>query len=182
MANPSWWVPWSYGGYNLEEPSLNAYELLNWFLPAMAPYEQSLAAQSLYELGAQEVLPQALPGYARPIGTPGTTADWLSRVSGVRNAPTPDWFAGSPEANWLQSLHSAASGLRPDMTRSQQRLWRQGYEDVMARAPNQEMAALGSFLYNPTLQAPRFGQAAPLGTYLQDYQVRGGLVANPWYT
>ena len=176
---PAWWQPWTFGGYNIEEPSLNAWELINWYLPRMAPYEQSQMAQALYELGGQQVLPANLSGYNLPAGAPSTTTNWLSGLSSGPEVPS--WFTDSPEGNWLANLTKSAANLSPGMTRMEQRTWRSGFEDAMSRAPNSEMKALGTSLYNPFLLAPEYGQAAPLGTYAMPYSTKGGLVGNPWF-
>lgn len=171
---PSWWTPFQYSGY---EPSGVGYELLNWLIPYMAPMEQAAMGRYLWglEQSTPGTLPQPLPsGYGTAQGQATTTAAWLRGLTGLS---TPG--RGTPAENWFTSL----AGIKPtqNMTRQQQREWRQNYQDMLQTAPDEFAASAAEHVFNPTLWAPEPGQAAPLGRYLTSYRTKGGLVSNPWF-
>lgn len=174
MAAPSWWLPFQYYGY---EPAGMQYELLNWLIPYMAPFEQAQVGRylSAVEQSTPGTLPVPLPsGYGTARGTPGLTSQWLAGLAGLSMPGR-----STPAENWLAGL----AGLAPTqgMTRQQQREWRQTYEDTLQTAPDPFAASAAEHVFNPTLLRPEYGQAAPLGRYLMPYRTKGGLVANPWF-
>jgi hypothetical protein len=179
MATPSWWNPYSIGQYNEVGSPI---ELMNLLLPLMAPYQQGQMGQYLYSQRAGDTdWSNLFAGYNQnqPVGT---AQDWLKNAGAGVPGGIPSYLQNSPDVNWLQGLMSAGAGLTPTMTHGQQRQFKNSYEDIMAQAPNNQMASLGAALYNPTLQNAQFGSAAGIGTYLNKPLIKGGLVANPYYT
>jgi hypothetical protein len=176
----SWWTPiWS-GFYNIWSPLQNAAEILNALLPYMAPYEQQRGAQALAELSVEGTLPGA-EAYWAVQGSPVSTERWQAQASALRSFRLPEWFDQSPEAAWMRSLTEAVGQAGPRTTRASQVQYASRIQDVLRRAPNEYMAAIGQALAWPTLTAPSYGQAAPMGTYLHGFRVKGGLVSNPWF-
>jgi len=176
---PQWWTQFAFPAY---EPETAPFELLNWYIPFMAPYEQAAMGRYLYQAGAAnpDVLTgMVTPGYNASMGSAAATRDWLASVSGARTATGP--ARGTPAEAWLGNLFQAASALQPGMGRAEQRTWRATLDTLLGAAPDEQTAFLGQSLYNPLLRAPEYGQAAPLGQYVMPYRTKGGLVANPWF-
>lgn len=174
------WSPWSYDFY---DPSSVAYELANWFLPYMTPYHQGQTARWLQgNIGELPVSVQSqVAAYPQVSAPPSTTAQWLAGLSNLAGAPTPA-YPGSAEQNWLAGLVSSVlPNLGPGATRAQQRHAALDISQALEQAPSSALAQLGQSLLQPVLQAPAFGQAAPLGSYMMPYRTKGGLVANPWF-
>jgi len=174
VAAPSWWAPFQYQGY---EPAGMPYELLNWLIPYMAAPEQAEVARYLWnvEQSTPGTLPSGVPSaYGTAQGSAASTNQWLA---GLTNLTTPG--RGTPGENWFTSL----AGLRPTqgMTRQQQREWSQNYQSALQTAPDEFARSAAEYVFNPTLLAPEYGQAAAMGRYLTPYRTKGGLVGNPWF-
>jgi hypothetical protein len=118
--------------------------------------------------------------YNRSGGGYGNQLNWLSNIGKMPGIP--DYLRGSPEGNWFEQLSGAAGGVRPGMTREAQKRWADQYGNIMAQAPNEQMAALGGNLFNPSFREAMPGYAAAMGSYARAPRVKGGLVSNPWYT
>jgi len=181
VVAPAWWNPWTYPAFPAQPETTIPLELLNWFIPFMAPSEQAAIGRFLYQTAASapESFPQITPAYNAPAAPAASTAQWLSSISGVTGAPMPG--RNTQEEAWLKGLFSAAQNLGPGMGRLEQRKWRADLTSLLETAPNQLARSLGEHLFNPTLTAPEPGQAAPLGNYILPFRTKGGLVSNPWY-
>jgi len=89
---------------------------------------------------------------------------------------------GGVDTEWFKGLAGLASQLSPNSTRAQQRDARTAFDEYLGQAPSDAMQQMGSYLFDPYLTRPNYGQAALFGNYSQPYSVKGGLVSNPWYT
>jgi len=208
MAWYDWFRPLGVGAVGLPAEQQATY--LNLLLPFLNPAER-YAASGVLNASASEDVQNALGrGYNFAPGTARAEADWLAGLGGLRGAlgaPPVNpidmmegtqeqrlgahgqykWqselasLEGDPNLAWFQRLGDIAATLGPTSTRAQQRDAKARMDTWMANAP-ENMRSVGSFLLNPYLDRPRYGAAATFGTYRAPYQVKGGLVANPWYT
>lgn len=178
MAN--WWNPWTYGTY---VPEIVPLELLNWALPYMAPGQATDVGRYLYsQRTAQPELEQWIgQSYLRPAGPTDTTMQWLQKISGAPGAQMPDYMRVSPEGDWFEGLLSAASGLRPTMTRQQQAQWGADLGRRLAQAPSEAMRGVGEAMFLPTLTRPEYGSVPMPAQYTMPYRTKGGLMPNPWF-
>jgi hypothetical protein len=192
-----WWKPLGQGPFETQATYLNL------LLPFLNPHEQGLGARQLRAIDSPDIDKAIGGGYQLPQAGAQGEATWLRGLSGLSTAlddPTgwvqprqgmapgfaQQWgeefasLAGDPNLEWFQSLADVAGSLSPDMTRRQQRDARRAIDDWLAQAPD-ELQGIGSYLLHPYLDRPGYGSAAAFGSYQQPYQVKGGLVANPWY-
>lgn len=193
MAWYDWFRPLGVGAVGL--PAERQATYLNLLLPFLNPSER-YAAGGVLNASASEDVQKALGG-GYNFAPAGATAEgnWLGGLSNLKvflqnpNAASvlaPGWagelasLKGDPNLAWFQSLGDVAASLGPNSTRAQQRDAKTAFDTWMQQAP-EDMRAVGSYLLNPYLDRPQYGAAATFGSYRSPYQVKGGLVANPWY-
>lgn len=193
MAWYDWFRPLGVGAS--DQPAERQATYLNLLLPFMGDYERAAAATHLRGLDSPDVRGALTGGYN--FAPAGATAEgnWLGGLSNLKvflqnpNAASvlaPGWagelasLKGDPNLEWFQSLGDVAASLGPNSTRAQQRDAKRRFDTWMEEAP-EDMRAVGSYLLNPYLDGPQYGAAATFGSYRSPYQVKGGLVANPWY-
>lgn len=195
-----WWRPLGVGHFDPNPVFLNL------LLPFMNPFEQASAAQRIANIGSPDIV-RALAGaaYNRPAGAARGESDWLAGLGGfaaaLRGQPvgigaTPaqpvdhDWntwqqelatLQGDPNLAWFRSLADMAQQVGGATTRGQQRDARAAADMWLTGAP-EALGSFGEYLLTPYLDKPQYGSAVTWGTYRSPFQVRGGLVANPWYT
>jgi hypothetical protein len=183
--------------------------ILNLLLPFMNPAEQFTAANTIGATQSPEIQQAVGSSYNRPTAGATSEARWLQGLGGLSQfldmPDMPPWAAGQggeagkqvqglqgmqsdlaalsgdPNAAALRSLSRVASQAGSASTRLQQREAKSAYENWMGNQSD-FMQGIGSQLLNPLLDAPRYGSAATWGTYTNPYSIKGGLVANPWYT
>lgn len=187
MAWYDWWRPLRVGHFDAGP----AY--LNLLLPFMNPFEQAGAAQRIMGIDSPDIQ-EALEGtsYARPTGAPAAEQAWLGGLGGLSSAlsrpPTTGWgeeyasLEGDANLAWFKSLGDVASQLSRARTRAERQTAEAAAEGWLTQAP-EDISGFGANLLNPYLAAPSFGSIKPPSyrNYARPYQVRGGLVANPWY-
>lgn len=209
MAWYDWFTPLSVGAVG--QPAENQATYLNLLLPFLNPYERADAARVLRASASGDVQQAIGDRYQFDPGTARSEQEWLAGLGGLSTAMNTPRFAlsqprtsvksgtadpaqaalsawqrelesleGDPNLEWFRSLGEIAASMSPNMTRQQQRDAKYRWENWMNDAP-EEMQGVGSFLMNPYLDRPQYGAAATFGTYRAPYQVKGGLVANPWY-
>lgn len=193
MAWYDWFRPLGVGAVGL--PAERQATYLNLLLPFLNPSER-YAAGGVLNASASEDVQKALGG-GYNFAPAGATAEgnWLGGLSNLKvflqnpNAASvlaPGWqkelasLQGDANLEWFQSLGDVAASLGPNSTRAQQRDAKTAFDTWMQQAP-EDMRAVGSYLLNPYLDRPQYGAAATFGSYRSPYQVKGGLVANPWY-
>jgi len=105
--------------------------------------------------------------------------DTVRQLAGWQNSLAS--LAGGVDTEWFKGLADVARQLRPNSTRAEQRDARTAFDAYLGSAPSDMMRQMGSYLLDPYLSRPNYGQAALFGNYQQPFQIKGGLVANPWY-
>ncbi len=120
----------------------------------------------------EETMPWALDD-------PGPQGDTVRQMAGWQNSLAS--LEGGVDTEWFRGLGDVAKQLRPNSTRAEQRDARTAFDAYLGSAPSDMMRQMGSYLLDPYLSRPNYGQAALFGNYQQPYQIKGGLVANPWY-
>jgi hypothetical protein len=120
----------------------------------------------------EETMPWALDD-RRPGG------DTVRQLAGWQNSLAS--LEGGVDTEWFKGLGDVARQLQPNSTRAEQRDARTAFDAYLESAPSDMMRQMGSYLLDPYLSRPNYGQAALFGNYQQPFQIKGGLVANPWY-